>query len=335
MIRANKVANLAKQIPLARALGKVCDVCAKAKITDGRNLRVSKRKPGILYLVSFDVCGPLLPLRLGFEYFLLLIDNYSRFNWVRLIKTRDDCYAALSTWKKIVERRTETKLKAVRLDNAPELLKQIQKWATSEGVSCQSTEPYHSNQNGVAERHIRTVENDIRAILAEADLPIEFWPEAAQSDVYVRNRIGNGPEINRQLVSPCEAFDKVKPSINHLRVWGCKCYSFLPTKSLPQGSRKDKLTDRSRTCVFIGYVDNTSSQWQLWAPDLKTTIKAHTVKFAEDIKGGTIDLNLDVQTRNKLPERKPRGRPPKAPVVASINAAVPPVVAESEVQPPI
>ena len=127
IIRANKVANLAKQISLARVLGKVYDVCAKAKITDSRNLRVSKRKLGILYLVSFNVCGPLLPLRLGFEYFLLLIDNYSRFNWVRLIKTRDNCYAALSTWKKIVERRTETKLKAVRLDNAPELLKQIQK----------------------------------------------------------------------------------------------------------------------------------------------------------------------------------------------------------------
>ena len=100
-------------------------MCAKAKITDSRNLRVSKRKPGILYLVSFNVCGPLPPSRLGFEYFLLLIDNYLRFNWVRPIKTRDDCYAALSTWKKIVERRTETKLKAVRLDNAPELLRQI------------------------------------------------------------------------------------------------------------------------------------------------------------------------------------------------------------------
>ena len=34
-------------------------------------------------------------------------------------------------------------------------------------------------------------------MLAKADLLIEFWPEAAQSDVYVRNRIGNGPEINR------------------------------------------------------------------------------------------------------------------------------------------
>ena len=103
------------------------------------------------------------------------------------------------------------------------------------------------------------MENDIRAILGEADLPIEFWPEAAQSDVYVRNRIGNGPEVNGQIVSPCEAFNKVRLSIDHLKVWGCMCYSFLPTKSLPKGSRTDKLIDRSRTGVFVDYIDDTDT----------------------------------------------------------------------------
>ena len=96
-------------------------------------------------------------------------------------------------------------------------------------------------------------------MLGDADLPIEFWPEAAQSDVYVKNRIGNSPEVNGQLVSPYKAFNKVRPRIDYFRVWGCKYYFFLPIKLLPQGSRKDKLTDRSRTCVFIGYVDDTSS----------------------------------------------------------------------------
>ena len=67
---------------------------------------------------------------------------------------------------------------------------------------------------------------------------------------------------------------------------------------------------------------------------MKAVIKAHSVKFAEDVKGGTTDLNLDVQTRNKLPERRPRGRPPKASVVASTNAAAPLVDAEAEIQPP-
>ena len=66
---------------------------------------------------------------------------------------------------------------------------------------------------------------------------------------------------------------------------------------------------------------------------MRTTIKAHSIRFAEDIKSGTIDLNLDVQTRNKLLERKPRGRPPRAPVAAPTNTAVP--AAEAEVQPEV
>ena len=127
IIRANKIAIIKEPIPIARVLGRVYNACAKAKITDGRNLRVSERKPGILHLVSFDVCGPLLLLRLGYEYFLLLINNYSRFNWVRPIKTRDDCYAVLDSWKLSIECRTDKKLRAVRLDNTPELLKQVKK----------------------------------------------------------------------------------------------------------------------------------------------------------------------------------------------------------------
>ena len=126
IIRANKVANIKEPIPIARVLGRVYNIHTKAKIIDSRNLRVSERKPGILHLVSFDVCGPLLLLRLGYEYFPLLIDNYSRFNWVRLIKTRDDCYAVLDSGKLSVECRTDEKLRAVRLDNAPELLKPTQ-----------------------------------------------------------------------------------------------------------------------------------------------------------------------------------------------------------------
>ena len=68
---------------------------------------------------------------------------------------------------------------------------------------------------------------------------------------------------------------------------------------------------------------------------MRTTIKAYSIKFAEDIKGGTIDLNLDVQTRNKLLERKPRGRPLRAPIAAPTNAAVLLAEAEAEVQPEV
>ena len=96
IIRANKVTNLVKLISLTRILSKVCDIYAKAKIIDSRNLQVSKQKSGILYFIFFNICGSLPPLRLDFEYFLLLINNYLCFNQVRLIKIRDNYYVTLT-----------------------------------------------------------------------------------------------------------------------------------------------------------------------------------------------------------------------------------------------
>ena len=66
-------------------------------------------------------------------------------------------------------------------------------------------------------------------------------------------------------------------------------------------------------------------------PYISTT---YSIKFAEDVKGGTVDFNLNVQTRNKLPERRPRGRPLKVPIVVSTNAAAPLVDAKAEIQLP-
>ena len=63
-------------------------------------------------------------------------------------------------------------------------------------------------------------------------------------------------------------------------------------------------------------------------------LTVYSIKFAEDVKGGTIDLNLDVQTRNKLPERRPRGRPLKAPIIISTNAGALLVDAKAEIQLP-
>ena len=67
---------------------------------------------------------------------------------------------------------------------------------------------------------------------------------------------------------------------------------------------------------------------------MKAVIKAYSIKFAEDVKGGTIDLNLNIQTRNKLPERRPRGYPLKVPIVVSTNAAALLVDAKAEIQLP-
>src|SRR5271154_1090225 len=105
-------------------------------------------------------------------------------------------------------------------------------------------------------------------MLKEAGLPVELWDEAAMTDAYLRNRTDIGPEINDQRITPEEAWTGEKPSIDHIRVWGCKCYSYVNPKSLPPKGRQDKLMDRGRVAVFVGYEENTIKQFRIYAPDL-------------------------------------------------------------------
>jgi hypothetical protein len=61
----------------------------------------------------------------------------------------------------------------------------------------------------------------------------------------------------------------------------------------------------------MGYSDQTTKHYRVYAPDVKRFITASTVKFYEDVPGGTIDLKLKKATPGGLPERRPVGRPKK------------------------
>ena len=100
-------------------------------------------------------------------------------------------------------------------------------------------------------------------MLEDAELPLEFWPEAAQADAYIRNRVATGPVIDGNPTSPIEAFTGNKPSIDHFRVWGCRCYSYMNPRSVPSADKSGKFTDRARPCVFLGYSEGTTSEWKL------------------------------------------------------------------------
>lgn len=87
-------------------------------------------------------------------------------------------------------------------------------------------------------------------------------------------------------------------------------YSHMNPKSLPQGGRKDKLMDRGREGVFLGYVDGTTKQYIMWAPDMKKAIRVSTVRFSEHEKGGDLELGIKISSSsNAAPMRNEVGRP--------------------------
>jgi len=289
----------------------ICRVCELTKKRNHTPKKLSKWDTELLGLVSIDIAGQ-FPLSIdGHKYFLQIVENSTRKIWSIPIKTKDEAIDILEGWRRTEELSTGKKLKAKHI---------IDEWASSIGIIPQYTITYMSSQNGVAERSIQTTENGVRAIIKEAGLPIELWHKAAEADAYLRNRTACGPyrtrDDRKERITPEEAYTGVIPNINHIRVWGSVCYTYVHPKSLPAGTRQDKFMDRGRECVFVGYTE-TARQLQVYAPDLGYVIRSSVVTVDESRKGGDLDLKLRKNgtktqgTRNELVDRKPRGRPRK------------------------
>ena len=157
-LRSEKLRNLHKVTTLSKAILIVntdypYKVCSLTKIKKRRGEAIGRKK-GILQLVSLDICGPIPSLRLGFRYFLIIVDNYLRKKQGYPLKTREDATLALEAQKKKVESQIEIKLQAVRCNNAGELLKVLKQQEKEFSININLIEAYNSIQNRIAKRYI-------------------------------------------------------------------------------------------------------------------------------------------------------------------------------------
>ena len=88
-------------------------------------------------------------------------------------------------YKILVEKQTGKKIKTFRSDNGGEYCSGIfRDFLKEQGIVHQFTIAYTPEQNGIAERANRTLEEKTRALLKEAGLPDEFWGEALLTATY-------------------------------------------------------------------------------------------------------------------------------------------------------
>ena len=88
--------------------------------------------------------------------------------------------------------------------------------------------PYTLQQNGVVERKNRSLMEMAQHMVKIQQLPHVFWLEAVMCAAYILNRC---PDKSLQSITPYEAWHGKKPSIGHLRVFGCLAYALVPTSS--------------------------------------------------------------------------------------------------------
>ena len=98
----------------------------------------------------------------------------------------------------MVETETCLKVKCLRSDNGGEYIDGgFSEYCAAQGIRMKKTIPGTSQQNGVAERMNRTLNERVRSIRLHAGLPKTFWTNAVSIAVYLINR---GPRSEERRV---------------------------------------------------------------------------------------------------------------------------------------
>lgn len=131
--------------------------------------------------------------------------------------------------------------------------------------------PYTSQQNGKAERVLRTLNKGVRALLFHAALPQIFWVEALQTSTYLHNQKPCKPRV-----TPYSLLYHTDPDYKSLRVFGCLCYPNTESTS------PNKLSHRSVACIFIGHPQDHRG-YRCYSLSTRKVIISRHVHFDEAI----------------------------------------------------
>eukprot|EP00733_Pompholyxophrys_punicea_P000254 Pompholyxophrys_punicea_v1_NODE_55_length_4195_cov_3.523671.p1 type:complete len:835 gc:universal NODE_55_length_4195_cov_3.523671:1568-4072(+) len=163
-------------------------------------------------------------------------------------------------------------IRTIRSDNGGEYMSgELKQFCLDHGITHQFTTPYTPESNRVAERLNRTLMEMVRCMLVDSGLNKEFWMEALQTAVYLRNRC---PTSALDGQTPYFAWYGRQPSLNRLRVFGSKAFAHVPAE------KRKKLDPKAVKCLMLGY-DSSRKGWRLWNIEKKELLISRDVVFDE------------------------------------------------------
>ena len=267
-------AGLVESLPSFHVNNSICEVCqlgkqARSPFPSESTWRAKEK----LQLLHADLGGPMRTQSVGgSRYYLLIIDDFSRFSWIYFLKEKSEAAENFMRFKIWVENQTECKIKAIRTDNGTEFVsKKFKEILSTAGIQHQLTVPYSPQQNSVVERKNRTVIEMTRCLLFEKQIPKKLWAEAANTAVYLMNRLPTKAVLKK---TPYEAWFGSKPGVSHLKVFGSVCYYWIPEP------KREKLDEKAEIGVLVGY-SSESKGYRVFNPLLEKVVISRDVRVDE------------------------------------------------------
>ncbi|KAA8911808.1 hypothetical protein TRICI_003705 [Trichomonascus ciferrii] len=242
-----------------------CVACIEGKASrpSFRSTEIKTTAP--LQLIVSDLSGPYEHAIGNYQYFMAVIDDYSRFVEVFLLKKKSeaaDCLLHFINQMHIkFKNNGDYRVGKVRSDNGGEYTSALLENELNKLlIDHQLTVPYTPEQNGIAERFNRTEREKAKKMMFHANLPKKFWGEAVLYATYVSNRVVHSSTgaVPLERFQGCDL--RSTSGLNDLRVFGCAAYVMIPSE------RRRKLDKNVENAIFVG-VDKNTKAYRVYTTD--------------------------------------------------------------------
>ncbi|CAI7818912.1 unnamed protein product [Closterium sp. NIES-54] len=305
--------------PLPSGPGPSCVPCVEGRLRATPHSSHFPPTEAPLQTLHRDVWGPAPVRGQGYErYFLLVVDDYSRYTTVLPLCSKGAVTEVLIDW--IREARLQLRksfgsdFPVLRLhsDRGGEFSSRLLRdYCRARGIRQTFTLPDSPQQNGIAERRIGMVMDVARTSMIHAAAPHFLWPFAVR---YVVHQINLHPTVSSPETSPALLWTGKVGDASAFRVWGSRAFV--------RDLSADKLSPRAAPCVFLGFPTDAPG-WQFYHPSSRRVLSSQDVRFDESVPFYRL-----------FPYRTPSFPPPPdflVPVPPPVDPLPPPVPAPSGV----
>ncbi|GJY91426.1 retrovirus-related pol polyprotein from transposon TNT 1-94 [Tanacetum coccineum] len=187
----------------------------------------------VLHTLHMDLCGSMRVQSInGKKYILVIVDDYSRFTWVKFLRSKDETPAFVINMLKQLQVGLNKTVRFVRTDNGTEFVnKDLIEYYENVGITHEKTVPRTPQQNAVVERHNSTLVEAARTMLIFSKAPLFLWAEVVATACYTQNR-----SLIHTLhdKTPYELMHDKKLDLSFLRIFGDLCYPTNDSEDLAQ-----------------------------------------------------------------------------------------------------
>ncbi|CAI7773564.1 unnamed protein product [Closterium sp. NIES-53] len=184
------------------------------------------------------------------------MDCHTRFVWVMPVTKKSDVLWEFQKWLVLVERQAKKSVLMLRSDRGGEFLgKEFTDFVDGKGIVRNLTCPNTPQQNGMAEREMRTAVESVRTMLLHMGVQHHWWHLALRQAVWMRNCLERS--TTPPGTAPYQVLTGKKTDLTLARVWGCMVQFMVPEQQ-----RSRKLAPKARWGLHLG-VSPESKGWEV------------------------------------------------------------------------